>query len=71
VDSDDALYVNRSYMTIHAAKRAGTRTITLPASCDVYDAVCGDLMWRNTKTLDVSLMPGQTLVFRYEHAREG
>lgn len=69
-ESDDALYVNKSYITIHAAKRAGNRTIRLPQSCDVYDALCGDRMYEQATELDLSLMPGQTLIFRYEPAQE-
>jgi beta-galactosidase len=61
--ANDALYANKSYISINGAK-AGTRTITLPVESDVFDALTDEPLFENVKQFDSSLMLGETAIYR-------
>ncbi len=67
-EANDALYVNKSYITVHAAAE-GSRTLTLPQASDISDAFTGELLYERASVLNLSLMRGQTVVLRYTAAK--
>ncbi len=62
-EHDDALYLSRSYLTIHASS-AGLRKLALPFRCDVYDAVNGALLQSGADRFERELAFGETLILR-------
>jgi beta-galactosidase len=64
-EHDDALYLSRSYLTVHASS-AGPRTLTLPYRCDIFDAISGQLLAPSATHLTRDLAFGETLLLRLE-----
>jgi hypothetical protein len=62
-ETDDVVYVNPNYITIHAAS-SGTKTICLPEKRTVMDAYNGTLYGENADMFRVELLKGETKMFR-------
>ncbi len=67
LDTGDALYANKSYIAINAAD-AGEKRIALPEPSNVYDALDDAPLYQNATSFEVSLMRGETALYRYEPA---
>ena len=63
-DCNDAIWVNKNYITINGAT-AGTKIIKLPHQSDVYNALTEQKLYTNVKEFEISLMVGETQLFRY------
>ncbi len=63
--SDDTLYASRSYLTLSAGNRAGSRTICFPHAVDAFDAVSGRTLCENVKEFTRPFQAGETLIVRY------
>lgn len=64
-ETDDVLYANQNYLTVHAAS-TGVKTIRLPKKCTVTEVYENQCYGRDTDSFQVSLVKGQTVMFRLE-----
>jgi hypothetical protein len=64
-ETNDTLYVNKSYLTINA-DGAGTRTLRLPTHTDIYDAIDEKLLERNVREFELSLRDKETRILRLD-----
>ena len=62
-DTDDVLYANANYVTVHAA-RSGHKTIHLPKSCTVTDAYEATVYGADITELELEMLKGETKMFR-------
>ena len=62
-ETDDVLYANKNYITIHAAT-SGNKTIRLPEKRDVVDAYDGTRIASGTDSFRVEMLKGETRMFR-------
>jgi hypothetical protein len=62
-ERDEALYANRSYLTI-AANEAGTRTIRLPQNVDVFDAVSEQKLYTGVTQFKRAFEAKEVVIFR-------
>ncbi|MEQ8846759.1 hypothetical protein [Botrimarina sp.] len=60
-DSADTLYVNKSYLCVHA-DGPGVRTLRLPARHDVRSAIGPERVWRSVDAMDIELQNGETVL---------
>lgn len=65
-DSNDTLYVSRSYLTVNA-DGSGTRTIKLPRAATVYDAITETVVARDAREIPLSLRDKETRILRMEY----
>ena len=63
MDSDDVLFQNNNYVTVHASK-AGEKTIHLPRRCTPYEVYEKKNYGENTDTIRCKLRFGETKMFR-------
>jgi len=61
--SDDVFYANHHYAMIHTAT-AGAKQIDLPQARDVFDALSGDVIARNTAVIRLEMPEQTTRIFR-------
>lgn len=61
-DSSDVLYVNRNYITFHAAK-SGTKTVRLPEKRDVFEVYHKTYYGKDTDCFSFDILKGDTLMF--------
>jgi hypothetical protein len=62
-ESDDVIYASDTLVAIHTAK-AGPRTLLLPRACEVRDALTGDLVARDCRTIELTLRSPDTRIFQ-------
>lgn len=62
-DSDDVLFENKNYVTIHASS-AGKKTIRLPKKCTPYELYERKNYGENTDTIECDMYFGETKMFR-------
>ena len=62
-ETDDVFYANRNYITIHGA-HSGLKTIHLPQARGVYDVYTGECCGKAVTSFSVSILKGQTRMFR-------
>lgn len=63
-ETNDAFYVNESYVCLHPNATA-PRTITFPAAVDIYDATTETLLQSNTTSYTWNATLGDTKLLRY------
>ena len=68
-DFDDVLYVNNSYLTLHASSD-GVRILKFKEPVCIYDAMTESELGRNVKEYRFDTKFGQTDIFRYEAYHE-
>ena len=61
-DTEDVLYVNRNYLTFHAAS-GGTKVVHLPKECDVYELYQEKYYGKQTNVITFDILKGETLMF--------
>ncbi len=61
-DTDDVLYVNKDYVTIHAAK-SGTKTIHLPKKASAFEVYEEKYYSENSESIVVEMLKGETKMF--------
>lgn len=64
-ETDDIIYANRYYVTIHASS-SGKKIIKLPAQYDTYEVYEEKYYGKNTETIEVDLLKGETRMYRLE-----
>jgi hypothetical protein len=62
-DTDDVLYANAHYVTIHAAQ-SGHKTIRLPQSCDVVEVYENKRYGSNVSNIELDMLKGETKMFQ-------
>lgn len=65
-DSDDVLYVNKSYVTIHAS-HSGAKKICLPDKCSAYEVYEQKYYSDDSRTIEFELLKGETKMFELRH----
>ncbi len=65
LDTDDALYTDGQYVGIHAATE-GTKTLTLPGRFHVLDAITGQHVASNGRTVSLPMRRAETVLLRLE-----
>ncbi|MCX7017491.1 MAG: beta-galactosidase [bacterium] len=63
-DRNDTLYANKSFITING-DGPGSRTVRLPRRASVWDALRNIPLHQNVDSFEISLMHGETQVYRY------
>jgi hypothetical protein len=61
VETDDPIYVNKSWIGLHA-RTGGTKTVTLPKAADVYDMIHKRVLVRAATSFSVELKSGDTML---------
>lgn len=65
-ETDDVLYANRNYVTIHAAS-SGKKVITLPWCCNAYEVYEEKYYGKGTDRIEFELLKGETKMFRISY----
>ncbi len=68
-DANDTLYVNRSYLCVHA-NGDGERTIKLPVLADVRDAFATDRSWHAVDSVTLPMVNGETVLLEWRSLEE-
>jgi hypothetical protein len=63
LESDDALYMNRSFLCLHA-NGAGLRTLSFPAPVTLTDLLTGETVLKSECRWEKSLAHGETVILR-------
>ena len=63
MDSDDVLFQNNNYVTIHASE-AGMKTVHLPRKCTPYEVYEDKNYGENTDTITFEMYYGETKMFK-------
>jgi hypothetical protein len=63
LESDDALYMNHSFLCLHA-KGAGLRKLSFPAPVTLTDPLTGETVLKNESRWEKSLHHGETVILR-------
>lgn len=63
-DTNDVLYVNKNYITFHAAS-GGEKVIKLPAEASAFEVYEKKHYSKNSKEIRFNIKRGQTLMFKY------
>lgn len=66
-DRDDTLYVNKSFLCLHA-NGAGERMVRLPFESDIYDMISECDLGRSTNTIRRDFQNGETMLIRWQPA---
>ena len=61
-DTDDVIYANKDYVTIHAAK-SGTKTIHLPKKASAFEVYEEKYYSENSDSIVVEMLKGETKMF--------
>ena len=61
-DTDDVIYANKDYVTIHAAK-SGTKTIHLPKKASAFELYEEKYYSENSESIVVEMLKGETKMF--------
>jgi hypothetical protein len=64
-ERDDALYISTNYLCVNADGE-GTRRITLPQKCDVFDPLTGETLQAGTETIERPLADHESMLVRYQ-----
>ncbi len=62
-ETEDVLYANRSYITIHAAE-GGEKTINLPGKCDICDVYNESFVIKESEEIHIEMYKGETRMFK-------
>lgn len=62
-ETDDVLYANSNFITIHAAQ-SGHKMISLPKPCDVVDAYDGTIYGSCVNSVELDLIKGETKMLK-------
>jgi hypothetical protein len=63
VESGDQIISEPGYLTLHAGY-SGERLVKLPGQSNIYDAITGELVAKNVKQFQTTMMHGQTSIWK-------
>jgi hypothetical protein len=68
-NSNDFIFLNKSYLSIHAASE-GVKKIALPEACSPFELYSERSFGNNTASIEVPMKHGETLTFRLDAPSE-
>jgi len=68
-ETDDVIYANRSYITIHAAA-SGQKVIKFPSRCNVYEVYEEKNYGEGVDKIEFELSKGENMMFRISYQSE-